>query len=163
MPIAALPPPIAQPDFCVVSRWNLSLPAKARWQIFAFLAAVSLTVALAFVVAGAWMVLPYSVIELAVLAAAFRYLERRAADWERLTVVADRVILERCTAGRRETREWNRPWVRVQLTDARFGHPARLLLQCGAEQWEFGGALPEAERATVAKEIKRLTTARCTG
>ncbi len=162
MPIAAPPPPVVQPDFCVVSRWNLSLPAKARWQIFAFLAAVSLTVAFAFVAAGAWLVLPYSVIELVVLAGAFHYLERRASDWERLTIIGDRLILERCAAGRRQTREWNRPWVRVQFIEARFGHPARLLLQSGAEQWEFGGALPEAERATVAKEIKRLTGARCT-
>ena len=138
MPVVILPPLCADPEYCVVSRWNLSLPARTRWRIFGLLAAVSLTLASAFVAAGAWMVLPYSVLELGVLAFAFRYIERRAMDWERLTVAGDRVIVERCVGGTRE----------------------RLLLCCAGEQWAFGAALPEQELSAVARELKRLTGAR---
>jgi len=157
MPLAALPPLAVDPEFCVVSRWNLSLPASARWRIFAFLAIVSLTLALAFVAVGAWMVLPYSVLELSVLAGAFHYIERRATQWERLTVAGDRVIVERCSGKTRERREWNRPWVRAELTESRFGQPGRLLLCCGGEKWQFGDALPDGERSAIARELKRLT------
>ena len=160
MPGVALPPLTVEPEFCVVSRWNLSLPASARWRIFGVLAAISLTLAGAFAAAGAWMVLPYSVLELAVLAGAFHFVERRAADWERLTVAGDRVIVERASGGRYCRREWNRPWVRVEATERRFGHPARLVLRCSGEQWEFGGALPERERNNVAHELRRLTSGR---
>jgi uncharacterized membrane protein len=160
MPCVALPPLTVEPEFCVISRWNLSLPASTRWRIFGALAAVSLTLALAFAVAGAWMVLPYSVLELAVLACAFHFVERRAADWERLTVAGDRVIVERASGGRHVRREWNRPWVRVEMTEPRFGRPARLLFSCGGERWEFGDALPERERGEVAREMRRLTAAR---
>jgi len=155
MPVVILPPLCVDPEFCVVSRWNLSLTAKMRWRIFGLLATLSLTLALAFVAAGAWMVLPYSLLELAILALAFRYIERRAMDWERLTVSGDRVIVERCLGGARERREWNRPWVRTELEESRFGH-RRLLLRCGGEQWEFGDALAEAERNALARELKRL-------
>ena len=160
MPGVALPPLTVEPEFCVVARWNLSLPTRARWRIFGALAAVSLTLALAFVAAGAWMVLPYSVLELAVLAGAFHYIERRAANWERLTVAGDRVIVERSEDGRQTRREWNRPWVRAEMTAPRFGHAGRLLLCCGSEQWEFGEALPPHEKSAVARELKRLTGAR---
>jgi len=156
MPVAVLPPLCVDPEFCVVSRWNLSLTAKTRWRIFGLLAMLSLTLALGFVAAGAWMVLPYSLLELTILALAFRYIERRAMDWERLTVSGDRVIVERCLAGARARREWNRPWVRAELEESRLGH-RRLWLCCGGERWEFGDALAEPERSAVARELRRLT------
>ena len=162
MPVAILPPLAVDPEFCVVSRWNLSLTAKTRWRIFGVLAAISLTLALGFVVAGAWMVLPYSLLELSILAFAFRYIERRAMDWERLTVSGDRVIVERCMRGAQARREWNRPWVRAELEESRFGRRQRLLLRCGGEQWEFGDALADRQRNAVAKELKRLTGAQAT-
>jgi uncharacterized membrane protein len=160
MPDAALPPLTFEPDFCVVSRWRLSLPARSRWAVFGGLAAFSITLALAFVAAGAWVVLPYSVLELAVLACAFRFLERRAASWERLTVAGDRVVVERGSGGSEHARrEWNRPWVRVEMGAPRSGGDARLYVCCGGERWEFGHALPARERGDVARALRRLTAA----
>lgn len=160
MPDVALPPLTVEPEFCVVSRWNVSLPRRARWRVFGALAAGSLTLALAFAAAGAWVVLPYSLLELLALAIAFHLVERRAGDWERLTVAGDRVIVERGRGGRHDRREWNRPWVRIERTAPRFGRPAKLVLACGGEEWEFGDALPERERGEVAREMRRLTAER---
>jgi uncharacterized membrane protein len=159
MPVAILPPQAVDPEFCVVSRWKLSLPARTRWGVFALLATISLTLAFGFVAAGAWVVLPYSVLELSVLAFAFRYLERRAMDWERLTVAGDRVIVERWVRGVRERREWNRPWVRAELTQAESGAREQLLVCCAGERLPFGDALPDEERSAVARELRRLTSA----
>jgi len=156
MPGAAIPPLTVAPEFCVVARWNLSLPAHDRWRIFGALATVSLLLASAFAAAGAWPVLPYSVLELTVLACAFRCVERRATSWERLTVAGERVIVERSAGRGSERREWNRQWLRVELEAARFG-PGRLYLCHGGERWEFGDALRVEERAAVARDLKRLT------
>ena len=160
MPGAVLPPLSVEPEFCVVARWNLSLAPRVRWRIFGALAAVNLTLAAAFVAVGAWLVLPYSIIELVVLACAFRFIERRASFWERLTIAGDRVIVERAAGGAPERREWNRKWLRVETTAARFGRPGRLYLCFGRERWEFGDALPRGEREAVARDLKRLTGAR---
>jgi len=157
MPGAAIPPLSVAPEFCVVARWNLSLPPRDRWRIFGALATVSLLLASAFAAVGAWPVLPYSVLELTVLACAFRYVERRASRWERLTVAGEQVIVERSAGQGSERREWNRRWLRVEMDATRFGKPGRLYLCHAGERWEFGDALPVEERAAVARDLKRLT------
>lgn len=106
--------------------------------------------------------LPYSIAETSVLGAAFWYMARRARDWERLVVAADRVIVERCASGKQERREFNRHWVRVELEEggADWRRPPRLALRFAGTAVEFGEALPAPERARVARELKRLLAVR---
>ncbi len=153
MPGADIPSHFADPQYCVVSRRNNSLGTRQRWTLFATLAAVSFGFALAFAAAGAWLVLPYAVLEVVLLAVAFAYIERRAGDWQRLTVTGDRVVLERSSGGRRTRHEWNRPWLVVTIDgDA--------VVRLGSEAVEFGEALPAAERAAVARTLRRLASTR---
>ncbi len=116
---AELPPLPVESLFSVVSRRNSSLARRERWTAFGLAAAASFAVALAFVVAGAWPVLPYSALEIALLGVAFVWVERRAGEWERVTVAGDRVIVERAGRGRLDRREFNRWWLRVELDEAR--------------------------------------------
>lgn len=157
----SVPPPLSvEPELCVLSRRNNSLAARQRWTLFGGLAAVSLGLALAFVAVGAWPVLPYSVVEVGLLALAFRWIERRAGDWERLTVAGDRVIVESDLQGVRDHHEWNRPWVRVSRVAGGSFRSGALELQSGSETVRFGEALPEREREAVAAELRRLIAAR---
>ncbi len=110
---------------------------------------------------GAWPVLPWACVEIGALAVAFWHVERRARDWERLVVAGDRVIVEREVRGRADRQEWNRLWVQVELETARPGiREPRLSLRFAGEAVEFGGELAPAERARVARELKRLLAAR---
>jgi uncharacterized membrane protein len=160
MPVPSLPPLPADPEFCVISRRNDSLDPRRRWTAFALLASVSLIVALSFAVAGAWAVLPFSVVELAGLAAAFAIVERRARNWERLTIAGDRVIVESAVGGRRQTREFNRQWLQVEVRERGIAHQPRLTLNFAGEAMEFGEALPPGRRVEVANALRRLTAAR---
>ena len=153
---AELPPVPVESLFSVVSRRNSSLARRERWAAFGLAAAASFAVALAFVVAGAWLVLPYSALEIALLGAAFVWVERRAGDWERVTVAGDRVIVERAGRGRLDRREFNRWWLRIELDDARAREP-QLLLRYAGEAMDFGSALPPARRVEVARALRRLT------
>ena len=146
-----------EPEYCVVARRNDSLGPRGRWRVFCLLAAASLTLAPAFVVVGAWPVLPWSLLEIGALGAAFVLLERRARDWERLTVQGDRVIVERVRSGKLDRREWNRCWVRVETTAGRDGQPARVLLCSAGEACEFGALLPADARGEVARRLRGLT------
>jgi len=65
------------------------------------------------------------------------------------------VIVERSAKGTLTRREWNRQWLRVETTDARFGRAGRLYLCFGRERWEFGDALPQETREAVARDLKR--------
>jgi Integral membrane protein len=159
MSSVALPPLPAGLEYCVVARRNDSLGRRPRWQVFGALAAVSLALAAVFAVVGAWPVLPYSVLEIVVLGCAFYYVERRAEDWERLTIAGDRVVVEQAAGGKRQRHEFNRYWLRVEVDPARFGRSPQVMLRSGHDAWVFGSALPVAERLAVAQELRRLTGA----
>jgi uncharacterized membrane protein len=64
--------------------------------------------AIGFVAAGVWPVLPFSIVELAALAAAFTWIERRANDSDSMTVDGDRVVIEPRRAGRATRAELSR-------------------------------------------------------
>lgn len=152
-----LPPLPAGLEYCVVACSNDSLGRRQRWQIFAALAAVSLGLAAVLAAAGAWPVLPYAVLEVAVLAGAFAWCERHAGDWERLVVAGDRVVVERGVAGNVSRREFNRYWLRVEVDRHGLRRSPRLFLRGGGASWEFGHALAEAERLAVMRELRKLT------
>jgi uncharacterized membrane protein len=154
MPSAELPPSIVDPELCVVSRRNDSLGTKGRAIAFAMLASVSVAVALAWMVAGVWTVLPYSLAELAVVALAFRVVERRAADWERLVVVGDRLILERSRCGKLSRHELSRWRTRIEIEPRGTGC---LLLRCADRSVAFGSDLPAHARRAAAQDLRRLT------
>jgi uncharacterized membrane protein len=157
---AGVPPLCAEPEFCVVSRRNDSLGSRWRWRLFASFCFVSFGLALGFAAFGAWMVLPYSALEMAVLYLAFRWFERRAADWERVSVCGDQVIVERERGGVRSRQEFNRYWVRVELEQQTLNRPPRLALRFAGRSVPFGDELPAAERASVARELRRALAVR---
>jgi uncharacterized membrane protein len=146
--------------YCVTSRRNDSLGSRGRWQIFAALCTASFGLALAFAAFGAWMVLPYSVLEMGVLFLAFRWIGRHAADWERLSVSGDRVIIERERAGILTRHEFNRCWTRLEADRGESGRMARLALCSAGERVPFGDDLPAAERESVARNLRRALAAR---
>jgi len=157
---AGIPPLCAESEFCLVSRPNDSLGSQWRWRLFASFCVLSFGLALGFAAFGAWMVLPYSALEMAVLYLAFRWFERRAADWERVSVCGDKVVIERERAGVRSRQEFNRYWVRVELEERKFNQPPRLTLRFAGQAVPFGDELPAAERASVACELRRAFAAR---
>jgi len=155
MPTALAAPAASGVDYCVIARRNDSLGSRRRWLIFTALCAVSLALAAAFAAFGAWLVLPYSVLEMGVLFLAFRLFERHAGDWERLCVQGDRVIVERERAGVATAQEFNRFWTRVEWEQGGFGRPPRLAVCYGAVRVPFGDNLAAGARAAVARELRR--------
>jgi uncharacterized membrane protein len=161
MPGAGIPSLPIEPEFCVVSRRNDSLGSRWRWRLFASLCVVSFGFALGFAALGAWLVLPYSLLEMGVLYLAFRWFERHSADWERVSICGDRVILERERAGLYTRREFNRFWARVEMEESgALNRLPRLMLRFAAQRVAFGDELPAEERVAVARELRRALAVR---
>lgn len=144
----------------VVARRNASLAPRQRWTLYGAFAAGSLAMAIGFVAAGVWPVLPYSILELAALAAAFTWIERRANDADRLTLDGDRVVVERSRAGRATREELARHWLRVEIDREGFGREPRLVLRNGRDAVRFGDAVPPSERLALARTIRGMLAAR---
>ena len=153
----SLPPPDAA---TVVARRNTSLAPRQRWTVYGALAAGSLAMAIGFVAGGVWPVLPYSILELSALAAAFVLIERRAGDSDSITLEGDRVVVEQTRAGRATRRELSRHWLRVEIDEEGFAHEPRLVLRNGRDAVRFGDAVPAGERLALARTIRGMLAAR---
>jgi uncharacterized membrane protein len=139
------------PEFSRIARRNNSLDSTGRLLVFAFIFAVSVGIACAFAALGAWMVLPFAGLEMLVLYLAFRYVDRHAADYERVAIDGDRVEVEQHEAGRMRRFEFNRCWARVIAT----GDGGRLALRSHGRELEIGHYMNEAQRLDLARALKR--------
>ena len=138
------------PGFSRISRRNNSLDSTGRTLVFAFLFAVSVGIAGAFAMLGAWLILPFAGLEMLVLYLAFRYVDRHAADYERVAIEGERVEIERFEAGRTRRFEFNRSWARVVAS----GDGNRLALRSHGRELEIGCHMNAAQRRELARALK---------
>src|SRR6266511_4826667 len=82
-------------EYVCIARRNNSLSSSERLLAFGFILLVSVGIAAGFsLIFGAWPILPFAGIEMAVLYVAFRYVDRHAADFERITIRGSTVVIE---------------------------------------------------------------------
>lgn len=106
---------------------------------------------------GAWLVLPFAGLELAVLGAGV-YLNARWSATREVVVIENHDV--RLFRGRSTLREMAcipRYWSRISLVSDPKGHfPSRLQLQCHGRSLTIGGFLVEAERVQLAADLHSL-------
>lgn len=142
-------------EFLLIARRNNSLSATGRALVLGSLVFISLAISLAFAFFGAWLVLPFAGVELAVLCIAFRHVQRHAADFESLAIKGDRVLVERWDRGRMSRYELNRYWAQVVLENGTVPGRSLLALRSHGRQVEFGQHLTEEQRQAVARTLKQ--------
>ena len=102
-----------------VIRPNRSLSWPQTKLVCFSLASVCLVVAILFTAAGFWPVLPFAGAEVVALVVAFYLCARSGRTIEVVYVKADRVAVEKGSAGTRKICEFKRPWARVALQPGR--------------------------------------------
>jgi uncharacterized membrane protein len=137
--------------FSLVARRNNSLSSGGRLLAFTFIFVVAVGIAIAFAFLGAWPILPFAGLEMLVLYLAFRYVDRHAADYERIAIDGDRVAVESFEAGRMRHHEFNRCWARLVVDDG--GN--RLALRSHGRELEIGRFVAVERRIEIAHELKR--------
>jgi uncharacterized membrane protein len=138
-------------EFSLVARRNNSLSSTGRLVFFASIFVVSIGIAVAFAAFGAWLILPFAGLEMLVLFLAFRYIERHAADYERIEIDGDAVKVEWVSAGATHRREFNRCWARVVAS----GDGGRVALRSHGRELEIGRYLSDEQRLDLARALKR--------
>ncbi|NUU02637.1 DUF2244 domain-containing protein [Herbaspirillum robiniae] len=131
-------------------------PRQLAW-VFAILCAVSLAIALAFTVHGAWTILIFSVIELSAVGIAFLMYARHATDREHVVLEDDCLIVEVTQAGEANL-------VRLDLRRARIDFPgarqALVGLESSGMRVEVGRFMSEWKRREFARELERELSVR---
>lgn len=139
-------------EYVYIARRNNSLSSSARLLVFGLILTVSLGIAAAFsIVFGAWPIMPFAGIEMVVLYLAFRYVDRHAGDYERITIRGDRVAVEVCEGADVQRFELHRSWAQVVCE----GEGARIALRSHGRSIEVGRHLRDEERQRMARELAR--------
>jgi uncharacterized membrane protein len=137
--------------YSFTARRNNSISPAGWRRVFAFISAITLGIAAAFAALGAWLIMPFAGIELALLYWAFRHLENHAGDYERVTIEGDRVIVEVVDRNSQQRYVFNRYWVQVLL----YGGERRLTLRSRGIEVEIGRYLTHEDRALAARTLKQ--------
>ncbi|MDA8092792.1 MAG: DUF2244 domain-containing protein [Betaproteobacteria bacterium] len=144
-------PPAA---FSITAARNCSLSSAGTACVLGILIFLCMAVVGVALWMGAWMVLPFTGLEVAALAWAFQRLAAHARDYERLTVQGDRVVIELSEQGRSRRFEFNRYWTRIVLRCLRPCHRCRLALCSGGQEVVFGKHMTDAERVMAVRDLR---------
>ena len=139
-------------EYVYTARRNNSLSSSGRRLVFAFILTVSFGIAAAFsMVLGAWPILPFAGVEMAVLYVAFRYIDRHAGDYERITIRGDSVAVEVRDGTDIASFELSRYWAQVVCEH----EGARLALRSHGREIEVGRHLCDEQRLEMARGLAR--------
>jgi uncharacterized membrane protein len=145
----------------VVKDWlmkrNCSVSPRQFVCFYVSLALFSLIIALMLVVCGAWLVLPFTSIELLVVGAAFVVHARHAVDYERIRLFPNRLVIEQMSAEQLTQFEFNPRWVRVE-PGATPRDPIKLVSR--GQTVTIGQHLAQYRRKQFANEL-RVSLMRC--
>lgn len=140
-----------------VMKRNCSVSPRQFVYFYVSLAAFSLLIALLLVLRGAWLVLPFTSIDLLVVGAAFAIYARHAVDYERIRLFPNRLVIEQVSAERVTQFEFNPRWVRVEPGKTPRD---RIKLVSRGETITIGQHLAQYRRAQFAAEL-RMWLVRC--
>jgi uncharacterized membrane protein len=104
-----------------------------------------------FAAQGAWLILPFTAVELLALAIAFVAYARHAGDYERILVTPERIVVERWTAGKMAREEVGPEWARIEYESGRRGV---IRVVAGRKRVAVGSFLPEECREQLVRELR---------
>ncbi len=109
-----------------------------------------LAVALAVAAQGAWLVMPFAGIEVAMIVFAYRWLRAGDGDFETVRATGHELLLQRSVRGRIEESRFNLHWVQVVFEPAGIARKSRLALRSHGRVHPIGELMTEAERSAAA-------------
>jgi uncharacterized membrane protein len=143
---------VDSPLFVHLSRPNRSLgPVARRWALAA-IAATTMIVAAGATALGAWLVMPFAGLEVALVALAFRVLGSHDADFERLEIGEHEVRVEARDAATLTRFVVHRQWARVVLRER--GARCTLGLAYAGRTEPLGRMLSDEGRRQLAESLR---------
>lgn len=145
-----------------LARPNVSMTRRGRRVLFLGIAAVSLVIAFAFALLGAWLVLPFAGLELIALAFALRHLERHATDFEAVRLRAGNLSIEVRNGETCTQQQCAACWMRFFLCRPPEAGATRLRFRSHGRQIDVGRWMSEEQLGRLAAELKSTVVVRGT-
>lgn len=139
----------------IVLRPNQSWTWRANlWLVFSLLT-VSVTIGTFFLLQRYWMILPFTLLEVSVVAACLYYCVRETHRQEVLRLCDDTVVLERGIRTPQESHRFERFFTRFSVSPPRYrGHLQTVALRCRNEETEIGSFLTADDKEELVRRLK---------
>jgi uncharacterized membrane protein len=140
---------VLKPNYSWTWRYNLYLLYT--------LMGISVTLGISFLLMGAWLILGYSIIEMAVLAACMHYCVSQCSKREVITVSEHDVHIEKGT--RRPSKSWDyqRLWAKFLVQHPRHPwDPAVISIRSHGKELELGSFLSKPDKYELIRQLKRV-------
>lgn len=144
-------------EWTIITRPNCSLSATGRLLFFCVMLLLSFGIAIAFASLGAWLILPFSGLEVLALGWALYYIGCHRNDYECIVITRDRMIVETRSHKRVEQVELQRYWAQVVVLAASGRGRCRVWVRARGQEVELGQFANDDERMALAQELKSLT------
>lgn len=135
---------------------NRSLSREGMIIFFIAIFVVSVLLAVRFFILGAWIVLPFTLLEMLILGISWYMYERSSRCWQRIVVNSKEVQVSNLQ-GSNTLQDWmfNAYWVSVVFKpDPRKWYPSKLFIKSHTEKIRIGKCLTEDDRKALAEDLK---------
>lgn len=141
----------------IVLRPNYSWTWRYNLYLLYTLMGLSMAIGFGFLLMGAWMILPYSIAEMAVLLGCMYFTLQRARRQEVIPVSEYNVKVEKGAEAPDETFDYNRQWSRYCVKPARHPwDPAKVSIRSHGEELELGSFLNRRDKEELISVLRQL-------
>ena len=141
--------------FSLLIRPDCSLSPSGVKAIVLIFSLVAFLIGGFMLILGAWPVLPFLGLEVAVLVVVFLMLQRRSTFYDLVEARGDHVSLRQKSQYGETSGTLNRYWAQIKLSGGRHWYPSKLLVGSHGKFVEIGTTLTEEDRIRTAKELQR--------
>lgn len=144
----------------IILRPNASWSWRANVWLLYTLAGLSFTIGIGFMLMGAWLILPYSFLEMSVLALCIYHCVRQCNRLEVITVSEHEVKIESGVRGPEESHKYHRLWAKFLVKSPRHPwDPATVSIRSHGKEQEIGSFLSRPDKALLVTHLRRVVPA----
>ena len=144
----------------IILKPNASWSWRANLYVLYTLMGISVSIGVGFLLMGAWLVLPYSMIEMAVLTACIVYCVRQCNRKEVITISEDEVLVQRGIYKPMEHWNYKRMWARFMVRAPRHPwDPAVVSIRSHGKELELGSFLSKRDKSALIEQLRRVVPA----
>jgi len=135
---------------------NSSLSWKGNKIFFFILFFLSFVIAFSFAMAGMWLIIPFTGLEMILLGAALAYCYIKNSQYEVVKIDDDNVSVSLIKLRTKKVFGCKKYWAKFVLNKPRLrGYPHKLVLRSAGREMEIGALLTDDERIKLAAMLKQ--------
>ncbi len=144
----------------IILRPNHSWSWRANVLFLSILMCVSMTIAFGFLFVGAWVILPFSILEMTVVALCIRYCVKQCRRQEVITISDYEVKIEQGITGPSHVQTFMKLWATWLVQKPRHPwDPVSLVIRSHGQELEVGSFLNQRDKSNLVSQLKKVTSA----